>query len=122
MTRLSVGKRSSIRPILGADLAGTVVETGAGVLRRKIGDKTLANAHGTSVGDPAMSAFQGFVLLPESSTTALPSSCTFEQGAVLRLACGTAIAGLFVHTQLGLSTFGLGEIVRLMSQLLGRQS
>jgi len=102
------GKALQYPTILGADLAGTVVSVGSEVTTRKLGDRIIANANGAQSGKPAMSAFQHFTLVHESSTTPVPDGMHFEAAAVLPLACDTAMAGLFVSEQLGLSTAKLG--------------
>jgi NADPH:quinone reductase-like Zn-dependent oxidoreductase len=95
--------------ILGADLAGTIVCIGLDVTTRKVGEPIIANAPGVSTGDSSRSAFQHFVVIPESSAIPIPDGISFESACVLPLACLTAMAGLFVEHQLGLSTAGLGD-------------
>jgi NADPH:quinone reductase-like Zn-dependent oxidoreductase len=104
------GKPIQHPTILGADLAGTVVSVGGDVTTRKVGERVIANAPGVSTGNPSMSAFQQFVVLHESLAIPVPESVPFESAVVLPLACYTAMAGLFVPDQLGLSTAGLGDI------------
>lgn len=103
------GKPIQYPSILGADLAGTVVSVGGDVTTRKVGERVIANAPGVSMGNPSMSAFQHFVVLHESLAIPIPESVSFESAVVLPLACYTAMAGLFVPDQLGLSTAGLGN-------------
>lgn len=98
------GKAMQYPTILGADLAGTIVSVGSEVTMRKVGERIIANANGAQSGKPAMSAFQRFARIHESSTTPVPDAIPFEAAAVLPLACDTAMAGLFVQDQLGLST------------------
>jgi len=95
--------------ILGADLAGIIVSVGKDVTTREVGERIIANAPGVSIGNPSMSAFQHFVILEESSAIPIPATVSFESAVVLPLACYTAMAGLFVPNQLGLSTAGLGD-------------
>lgn len=101
------GKSFEYPTILGADLAGTIVEVGSEVRTHQVGERVIANASGAAT--PAMSAFQNFVQLHESSLTPLPDHVTFEAGSVLPLACDTAMAGLFAEGQLNLSTNRLGD-------------
>lgn len=96
--------------ILGADMAGTVVSVGQDVTTRKVGERVVANAPGVSIGKPAMSAFQHFVVIQESAAIPIPAQTSFESAVVLPLACYTAMAGLFVTDQLGLSTAGLVDL------------
>jgi len=98
------GKAIEYPTILGADLAGTVVSVGSAVTTRKVGERIIANANGAQTGRPAMSAFQRFAQIPESATTPVPDDMSLEAAVVLPLACDTAMAGLFVQDQLGLST------------------
>lgn len=104
------GKPIQYPTILGADLAGTVVSVGQDVTTRKVGQRVVANAPGVSIGKPAMSAFQHFVVIQESAAIPIPARISFESAVVLPLACYTAMAGLFVTDQLGLSTAGLGDL------------
>ena len=100
------GKSIVYPTILGADVSGTIVELGADVTSRAIGDKVIANADGVSTTS-ARSAFQHYVQLRAADTTLLPAHVPLETGVVLPLACDTAAAGLFVPDQLSLSTFNL---------------
>ncbi|KAH9822863.1 quinone reductase [Teratosphaeria destructans] len=102
------GKPIQYPTILGADLAGTIVGIGSEVKNRVIGQCVVANADGISRGQSAGSAFQMFVVVAEAASTLLPDGLAFEAGAVLPLGCDTAMAGLFVRGQLGLSTARLG--------------
>jgi NADPH:quinone reductase-like Zn-dependent oxidoreductase len=95
--------------ILGADLAGTIVSVGQDVTTRKVGERVIANAPGVSTGNSSMSAFQHFVVVEESKAIVIPDPISLESAVVLPLACYTAMAGLFVPNQLGLSTAGLGD-------------
>jgi len=103
------GKAIQYPTILGADLAGIIVSVGQDVTTRKVGERIIANAPGVSIGKPSMSAFQHFVIIEESSAIPIPDTVSFEDAVALPLACYTAMAGLFVTDQLGLSTAGLGD-------------
>lgn len=99
------GRELHYPTILGADLAGTVIFVGSDITTRKVGERVIANAsYGAPSGQPAMSAFQHFVRLQESTATPVPDMISFEAAAVLPLACDTAMAGLFMQDQLSLST------------------
>ncbi|KAK5111934.1 hypothetical protein LTR85_011681 [Meristemomyces frigidus] len=105
-----IGGRAIQYPtILGSDMAGTIVEIGSDVTACKVGERIMAHAHGVSIGQPAKSAFQLFVVVPESFATLVPEGIELEAATVLPLACDTAMAGLFVPNQLGLSTANLGD-------------
>ena len=96
------GRKLRYPTIIGSDLAGTIVSVGSEVTLCKVGDRVMANA-------PGMNAFQNFVALPESSITLVPENMSLKAAVVLPLACDTAMAGLFVQDQLGLSTTCLGD-------------
>lgn len=104
------GKAIQYPTILGADLAGNIVSVGQDVTTRKVGERVIANAPGVGIGDSSMSAFQHFVVVEESTTIPIPGMIALERAVVLPLACYTAMAGLFVPDQLGLSTAGLGDL------------
>lgn len=90
--------------ILGADLAGVVVEAGTESFY-KIGDRLMTNSSGALTGDPSKSAFQHFTRVPNNApATRIPAQVPLTAAVVLPLACDTAAAGLFVAEQLGLST------------------
>jgi len=103
------GKAIQYPTILGADLAGIIVSVGQDVTTRKAGERIIANAPGVSTGNSSMSAFQHFVVVEDSNAILIPDPLSFESAVVLPLACYTAMAGLFMPNQLGLSTAGLGD-------------
>jgi len=91
--------------ILGSDLAGEVVEVGAGVSRFKVGDRVLAHAVGTDKkrNRPAESAFQHYTVVLAHLTAPIPDTLSYESAAVLPLGLSTAACGLFQQDQLALS-------------------
>jgi NADPH:quinone reductase-like Zn-dependent oxidoreductase len=91
--------------VIGSDVAGEVVEVGAGVTRLHVGDRVVAHAAGSekSRNTPAEGAFQDYVVLMAHMVAPLPDSLTFEQAAVLPLAMSTAACGLFQKDQLALA-------------------
>lgn len=103
------GKTIQYPTILGSDLTGTIISVGSDVTTRRVGERICAHTHGVSVGDPAKSAFQLSVVVPDRVATPLPDGISFEAASVLPLGCDTAMAGLFVENQLGLSTAKLGD-------------
>lgn len=103
------GKAVQYPTILGSDMAGTVVAVGSETTTRKVGDRVMAHTPGVSLGQSSRSAFQRYVIVAESFATPVPDGVSFEAAAVLPLGCDTAMAGLFVPTQLGLSTAKLEE-------------
>ncbi len=97
--------------ILGEDVAGVVVATGAGVGGFAVGDRVIAYAMGLEKGRDAVSesGFQRYVAVDAGLAAALPDSVAFEGGVVLPLALSTAAAGLFEEGQLGLDYSRLGD-------------
>ncbi|WP_314650491.1 zinc-binding alcohol dehydrogenase family protein [uncultured Microbacterium sp.] len=97
--------------ILGEDVAGVVVATGAGVGDFAGGDRVIAYALGLEKGRDAVSesGFQRYVAVDAGLAAALPDAVAFEDGVVLPLALSTAAAGLFEEDQLGLDSSRLGS-------------
>ncbi|KUL90952.1 hypothetical protein ZTR_00827 [Talaromyces verruculosus] len=96
--------------ILGADVAGEVVEVGKGVTRFKIGDRVVGNAIGLNkkVNRASEGGFQLYTVLRPDLTSAIPASISYESACVLPLALSTAACGLFLKDYLALpfpSTF-----------------
>ncbi|MCX7521382.1 zinc-binding alcohol dehydrogenase family protein [Microbacterium sp. STN6] len=90
--------------IIGSDVAGEVVETGAGVGRLQVGDRVLGMAVGVEKdrNRAAEGAFQRYVVLVEHMVSPIPDDLPFEQACVLPLALSTAATGLFQPDHLGL--------------------
>src|SRR5664279_4745653 len=84
----------AIKPTLpyapGADAAGEVASVGEGVTRVKIGDRVYTS--GSLSGTYAEQS-----LCSEAQLHLLPANVSFEQGAALGVAYGTAYRGLFVR-------------------------
>lgn len=97
--------------VLGEDVAGVVVETGAGVDDFAVGDRVVAYAMGLEKGRDAVSesGFQAYVAVDASLAAVLPAAVAFEEAVVLPLAISTAAAGLFEKDQLGLDYSRLGN-------------
>jgi NADPH:quinone reductase-like Zn-dependent oxidoreductase len=91
--------------VIGSDVAGEIVEVGAGVNHLKVGDRVVAHAVGSekSRNTPAEGAFQEYVVLMAHMVAPIPDSLSFEQAAVLPLALSTASCGLFQKDQLALA-------------------
>lgn len=86
--------------ILGADIAGEVVEVGSEVTRFKVGDRVVAHTlafydygHGCK---PSEGAFQLYVIAREHMASPIPDSMSFEQASVLPLSCSAAASALFM--------------------------
>ncbi len=83
--------------VLGSDVAGEVVEVGAGVTRFHIGDRVVGFAAGSdkSRNRAAEGAFQDYVVLLAHMASPIPDALAFEDAAVLPLGVSTAACGLF---------------------------
>ena len=90
--------------VLGADLAGDVVEVGSAVTRFRPGDRVLAHAVGTDPkrNSAAEGAFQAYTVVLERMTSPIPDDLTYERAAVLPLGLSTAACGLFQKDHLAL--------------------
>ncbi|KAE8393849.1 hypothetical protein ETB97_003198 [Aspergillus alliaceus] len=89
--------------VLGADVAGEVVEVGqAASSRFKPGDRVLSLARGLMSNNPAEGAFQIYVVLSAKLTTHIPTNVPFEEAAVIPLGIYTASCGLFQEDHLAL--------------------
>ena len=90
--------------IMGADLAGEVVEVGTGVTRFSVGDRVLAHAVGTDKkrNSAAEGAFQTYTVVLAHMAAPIPSTMSYENAAVLPLALSTAACGLFQKDHLAL--------------------
>ena len=81
--------RPTKRQVLGSDVAGVVVELGAGVQDFKIGDEVYG---GTALD--AEGAFAEFALVRAHSLAKKPKGLSFEQAAAVPLAGTTALQAL----------------------------
>ena len=90
--------------VLGADVAGEVVEAGKAVTRFRAGDRVLGHAVGTDKdsNSAAEGAFQQYTVVLERMASPIPDTLPFEDAAVLPLGISTAASGLFQTDQLGL--------------------
>lgn len=90
--------------VMGADVAGTVVEVGPDVTRFKAGDRVVAFATGMEKkhNSSAMSGFQNYTVVQEGLASLLPDTLEFEKAAVLPLALSTAACSLFQKDHLAL--------------------
>jgi NADPH:quinone reductase-like Zn-dependent oxidoreductase len=83
--------------VVGTDVAGEVVEVGAGVTRLRVGDRVVGFAAGSdkSRNRAAEGAFQTYVVLLAHMASPIPEDMTFADAAVLPLGLSTAACGLF---------------------------
>jgi len=110
--------------ILGRDLAGTVVESGAGVKRFKAGDRVWASNQGTE-GRPG--TFSELAAVDERWLNATPAGAGDEQAVALSLVGITAYLGLVRRAELEPEEVlfvnggagGVGSSVVQMAKLLG---
>jgi NADPH:quinone reductase-like Zn-dependent oxidoreductase len=90
--------------VLGADLAGEVVEIGEGVTRFTVGDRVIGHAVGMEKkrNTPAEGAFQEYTVVLTQLAAPIPDTLSYEKATVLPLALSTAACGLFQKDQLAL--------------------
>jgi len=90
--------------VLGADVAGEVVEVGSAVTRFAVGDRVLGLAVGTDkdANRPAEGAFQAYTVLLAHLAAPIPDTLPYENAVVLPLALSTAACALFQKDHLGL--------------------
>ena len=90
--------------VLGEDVAGEVVEVGAGVSGFTVGDRVIAYAVGMEKNrnHAAEGAFQLFAVVQAQLAARIPDELSFENAVVLPLAISTAASALFQKDQLGL--------------------
>ncbi|KAL2845502.1 chaperonin 10-like protein [Aspergillus pseudoustus] len=89
--------------ILGTDVAGEVVEVGAGAASRfKFGDRVAGLASELKNNTPHEGAFQDYVVLQSQLVSHIPSSLSFEDASVIPLGISTAACGLFQKDHLAL--------------------
>jgi NADPH:quinone reductase-like Zn-dependent oxidoreductase len=83
--RLALGLRRPRNPVLGRDLAGTVVAVGASVTRFAVGDEVFGTAPGS---------FAEYVVAREDKLARKPENLSFAQAAVVPVSAGTALQAL----------------------------
>lgn len=92
LVRLAFGLRRPRHRILGADVAGRVVEVGSGVEGLRPGDEVYGDLSGDGFG-----GFAQFVLAREQALALKPPGISFEQAAAVPLAAVTALQGMRDH-------------------------
>lgn len=88
--------------VLGADVAGEIVEVGSAVSRFKTGDRVLGHAVGLTNNEASESGFQAYTVLLAHMASPIPSTLSYESAAVLPLGLSTAACGLFQKDYLAL--------------------
>lgn len=93
--------------VMGRDVVGTVVTTGAGVSVFRPGDRVWSNSLGV---DGRQGTFAEYVLIPADRTYPLPENVTAEDAAVVLHGAATAQIGLFrrAHLRAGQTVFVAG--------------
>lgn len=90
--------------VVGSDVAGEVVEVGAGVTRFRVGDRVVGFAAGSDKqrDRAAEGAFQHYVVLLAHMAAPIPDAVSYEEASVLPLGLSTAACGLFQKDFLGM--------------------
>ena len=83
--RLGFGIRRPKNPVVGRDVAGTVVEVGAGVTRFAVGDEVYGVAAGS---------FAEYAVTGQDKLAPKPANVSFAEAAVLPISAGTALQAL----------------------------
>ncbi len=81
--------------VLGSDVAGEVVSVGPGVTHFVPGDRVTGYSGVYYNQDIDHGAWQTYTILPELGSSKLPSSLSFEQGAVFPMGMAAAAVALF---------------------------
>ena len=91
--------------ILGSDVAGDVLDVGAGVTRFVVGDRVLGHALSFEKrhNRPSEGAFQNHTVLNAHMASPIPAHLSYERAAVVPLGVSTAACGLFESHLLGLT-------------------
>lgn len=84
--RLALGPSRPRRPVLGADVAGTVEAVGAGVTRWRPGDEVF--------GELPRGTFAEYTVAAENAVSAKPAGLGFDEAAAMPLAGIAALQGI----------------------------
>ncbi len=85
LLRLALGFRGPKNPVLGRDVAGTIVAVGSAVTRFAAGDEVFGFSKGS---------FAEYAVAHEAKLARKPANATFEQAAVIPVSALTALQGL----------------------------
>jgi NADPH:quinone reductase-like Zn-dependent oxidoreductase len=83
--RLAIGLRKPRNPVLGRDVAGTVVAIGASVTGFAVGDEVYGVAPGS---------FAEYAAAPEAKLARKPANLSFVEAAAVPISAGTALQAL----------------------------
>lgn len=81
--------------VIGSDVAGTIEKVGDKVAKFQPGDRVTGYSAMLLTGQPDEGAFQAYTIVNENVTAKLPQGMSFEEGATLPMAVGTAGSGVF---------------------------
>jgi alcohol dehydrogenase len=118
--------------IIGLDMAGDIVEVGAGVAAWKVGDRVLVhpvNRQKGLMGEMLDGGMAEYCLVSAAQLIALPEAVTFEEAAALPVAYGTAHRMLITHRPLTSgervlilgASGGVGTACVILGKLLGAE-
>ncbi|KAI0433853.1 oxidoreductase [Xylaria sp. FL1042] len=88
--------------ILGADVAGEVVEVGSQVNRFSVGDRVMGHALRLATDDDRHAGFQNYTVLWPNMACQIPPNLSYEDAATMPLGISTASSALFQEESLGL--------------------
>ncbi|KAI1120169.1 oxidoreductase [Nemania abortiva] len=88
--------------ILGADVAGEVVDVGSQVNRFSVGDRVMGHALRLATEDDRHAAFQNYTVLMPNMACPIPPSLSYEDASTMPLGISTAAAALFQENSLAL--------------------
>jgi NADPH:quinone reductase-like Zn-dependent oxidoreductase len=120
LLRLVCGLRRPRQPVVGFDVAGTVVAAGPGVTRFRVGDEAFGFGRGT---------FAEYATAREDRLARMPANLTFEQAAVVPVSAVTALNALTVagHVKTGQKVLvtgasgGVGSYAVQLTRALGAE-
>jgi NADPH:quinone reductase-like Zn-dependent oxidoreductase len=112
--------------ILGFDISGIVVDTGAGVTGFTIGDEVVAMADSNGDGGWAVGGAGGYALVREAFTVRKPKELSFRHAAALPICFIAAYLGLHGRVQHGDTVYvpggggGVGHLaIQIAKNILG---
>lgn len=120
LMRLAFGIRAPKNPVLGLDVAGTVVATGPGVTTFAVGDEVYGFSKGS---------FAEYAVAQETKLARKPANLSFEEAAVVPVSAATALQALIDvgHVQAGQKVLitgasgGVGSYAVQLAKALGAE-
>ncbi|KAI1177289.1 oxidoreductase [Nemania sp. FL0916] len=88
--------------ILGADVAGEVVEVGSQVNGFSVGDRVMGHALRLATDDDRHAGFQNYTVLWPNMACQIPDNLSYENASTMPLGISTAASALFQEASLGL--------------------